>query len=93
MPSPMPSGGCGCTIACPSNNILSGQLCEFADGFCLPQGARTVKLLGHVTKETSPVNWCADSRFQNGDLDFDGVSYQKHAWPDGSKNAPTSCAA
>jgi len=77
-------------IACPSRNAASGQLCEFADGLCFPQGTRTVTLLGHLVKETSPVNICEQDRFQNGDLDFDGMSYQKTTWPNGSPNVPTS---
>ena len=77
-------------IACPSKSFVSGQLCEFADGICLPQGTRTVTVNGQPVKETSPVNTCAANRFQNGDLDFDGVPYQKHSWPDGSPSHPTS---
>jgi hypothetical protein len=77
-------------IACPSNNFASGQLCEYADGACLPQGTRTVTVNGHKVKETSPVNFCQDNRFQNGDLDFDGIDYQKTTWPNGSSNVPTS---
>jgi hypothetical protein len=76
-------------VACPSNNFASGDLCEFADGYCMPQGTRPVKLNGVWIKESSPVNFCADDRFQNGDLDFDGIPYQKHTWPNGSKNRPT----
>ena len=77
-------------IACPSNSFISGQLCEYADGACMPQGIRPVLLNGHPARETSPVNFCQDSRFQNGDLDFDGIVYQKGKWPNGSKNVPTS---
>ncbi len=77
-------------IACPSNNFASGQLCEYADGICLPQGTRTVIVGGKAIRETSPVNLCGDNRFQNGDLDFDGMSYQPHTWPNGSPNVPTS---
>jgi hypothetical protein len=78
-------------IACPSNNFTSGQLCEFGDGACMPQGTRLItngKKI--VAREHSPVNFCQASRFQNGDLDFDGIPYQKGKWPDGSKNVPTS---
>ena len=77
-------------IACPSNNFASGQLCEYADGICLPQGTRTVIVGGKAIRETAPVNFCADNRFQNGDLDFDGIDYQKTTWPNGSSNVPTS---
>ena len=76
--------------ACPSNNFASGQLCEYADGFCMPQGTRTVAIGGHKVKETWPVNFCGDNRFQNGDLDFDGIDYRATSWPDGSPNVPTS---
>jgi hypothetical protein len=77
-------------IACPSNNDNSGQLCEYADGACMPAGSRTATVNGHSVTEFSEVNFCQASRDQNGDLDFDGVPYQKGTWPDGSKNAPTS---
>jgi len=77
-------------IACPSNNDNSGQLCEFADGQCFPQGNRITFINGHPVRENSPVNLCEAARFQNGDLDFDGLPYQKTSWPDGSPNVPTS---
>jgi hypothetical protein len=77
-------------IACPSNNFASGQLCEFADGACMPQGTRPVTLNGVATTETSPVNFCQAGRFQNGDLDFDGIPYQVGKWPNGSRSNPTS---
>ena len=77
-------------IACPSRNLASGQLCEFADGFCMPQGTRRVLLGSTWVTETSPVNFCQDNRFQNGDLDFDGIDYQNNTWPNGSANVPTS---
>jgi hypothetical protein len=77
-------------IACPSSNAASGQLCEFADGICLPQGTRTI-IQNHVAVTVRmPVNFCQANRFQNGDLDFDGVGYQPTAWPDGSSSTPTS---
>ena len=76
-------------IACPSNNDNSGQLCEYADGNCYPQGNRTVVINQHPVTESAPVNFCEDNRFQNGDLDFDGLSYQND-WPNGSPNVPTS---
>ncbi|HEX9034309.1 MAG TPA: hypothetical protein VF834_20890 [Streptosporangiaceae bacterium] len=76
--------------ACPARNFAkSGALCEFSDGLCLPQGSRTVTINGHNIKETAPVNWCEQNLTQNGDLDFDGLSYRKD-WPDGSTNHPTS---
>ena len=36
------------------------------------------------------MNFCGDNRFQNGDLDFDGVSYRGTSWPNGSPNVPQS---
>jgi hypothetical protein len=77
-------------IACPSNNFGSPELCEYADGACMPQGSRPVTLNGVASTETSPVNFCQDSRFQNGDLDFDGIDYQATTWPNGSPSNPTS---
>jgi len=77
-------------VACPSNNFTSGDLCEFADGICLPQGTRTITLNGVSVKETMPINYCQANRFQNGDLDFDGISYQTTSWPNGSTSTPTS---
>jgi hypothetical protein len=77
-------------IKCPSNNFASGQLCEFADGFCLPQGTRPVVIGGQPGKAVSPVNFCGNNRFQNGDLDFDGVTYRGTSWPNGSLNTPQS---
>jgi hypothetical protein len=77
-------------IACPSNNFASGQLCEYADGTCLPQGTRTIRLNGVLTKVKSPVNLCQANRFQNGDLDFDGLSYHGTSWPNGTSSTPTS---
>jgi hypothetical protein len=77
-------------IACPTDKWTSGALCEFADAFCFPKGARTVILGTTKVKETSPIDFCLANRYQNGDLDFDGVSYQNHTWPNGSKNNPTS---
>jgi len=77
-------------MACPTNNFASGQLCEFADGFCLPQGTRTVMLGSRAAKAVSPVNFCGDNRFQNGDLDFDGITYRATSWPNGSPNVPQS---
>jgi hypothetical protein len=77
-------------VACPSNNFTSGNLCEYADGICLPQGSRTITLNGVSVTETMPINYCQADRFQNGDLDFDGISYQTTSWPNGSTSTPTS---
>ena len=76
-------------VACPTNNPASGALCEFADGFCFQKGTRTVLLNGVPTTEEARANECYNNRFQNGDLDFDGQSYQPD-WPNGSPNYPTS---
>ena len=76
-------------VACPTNNAASGALCEFADGFCFQQGTRTALVNGVATTEVSRANECYNNRFQNGDLDFDGQSYQPD-WPNGSPNHPTS---
>ncbi len=77
-------------VACPTNNPASGALCEFADGYCFPKGARTATVNGVATTEFSDANQCFADRFQNGDLDFDGLSYISSAWPNGGKNHPTA---
>jgi hypothetical protein len=77
-------------VACPTKKFTSGALCEFADGFCFPKGKRQVVFGTTKAIVTSPLNFCGANRFQNGDLDFDGISYQKNSWPNGSKNVPTS---
>jgi hypothetical protein len=87
---PETEGPTGKPIACPFNKFTSGALCEFADGYCIPKGTRTVIFGSTKVKETSPIAFCADNRFQNGDLDYDGVQYQNHTWPNGSANTPTS---
>src|SRR3984885_13772213 len=79
-------------VACPTENSDSGALCEFADGFCFPKGDRTVLINGTPTVESSALNFCFDDRYQNGDLDFDGLSYQSNTWPDGSPNHPTAAS-
>ena len=40
--------------------------------------------------EFSAANFCLANRYQNGDLDFDGTSYQSFTWPNGSRNHPTA---
>jgi hypothetical protein len=40
--------------------------------------------------ESSRANQCFANRFQNGDLDFDGLDYQTGTWPDGSASHPTT---
>ena len=77
--------------ACPTNDSNSGAACEFADGYVLPEGdpARP-SINGAPVTESSAANFCLANRFQNGDLDFDGTSYQSFTWPNGSKNHPTA---
>jgi hypothetical protein len=87
--NPMTEGTTG-PVACPSNSLTSGDLCEYADGVCIPQGTRTTVINGTKVKETSPINNCFNNRFQNGDLDFDGTDYQPGTWPNGSSNQPES---
>ncbi len=76
--------------ACPTSDPASGALCEFADGYCFQKGTRTVLINGVSTTESSDANQCFTDRFQNGDLDFDGLSYQASAWPNGGRNHPTA---
>ncbi len=77
-------------VACSTNDSNSGALCEFADGPCFQQGARTATVNGSPVTEFSAANFCLAGRFQNGDLDFDGTSYQSFTWPNGSRNHPTA---
>jgi hypothetical protein len=74
--------------ACPVKSFASGALCEFADGNCFPKGSRNVTINGTPAKETAPVAICFQNAFQNGDLDFDGLSYRAD-WPNGSTSFPT----
>jgi hypothetical protein len=76
--------------ACPTGDPASGALCEFADGYCFPQGTRIAVVNGVPTTEFSDANQCFADRFQNGDLDFDGLDYVANTWPDGTANHPTS---
>ncbi len=76
--------------ACPTDNAASGQLCEFADGYCFPKGPRPVTINGRPAEENWPVAGCNADQYQNGDLDFDGIPYQPDTWPDGSRDHPTA---
>jgi hypothetical protein len=76
-------------VACPNHSAASGALCEYADGFCFPQGTRTVVINGGPVTASARTSECFNDRYQNGDLDFDGQPYLKD-WPDGSPNYPTS---
>jgi hypothetical protein len=77
--------------SCPTNDFSSGVLCEFSDAYCMPAGPRPI--IGDSVTQivTWPLAGCQQNVFQNGDLDFDGSSYAL-AWPDGSRNHPTSFA-
>jgi hypothetical protein len=77
-------------VACPTNNAGSGTLCEFADANCFQKGTRTATINGAPVTEVSQANWCNTGRYQNGDLDFDGVDYAPNTWPNGSSGHPTS---
>ncbi|MGH3846709.1 MAG: hypothetical protein ACRDS0_35610 [Pseudonocardiaceae bacterium] len=77
-------------VACPTNDSTSGANCEFADGNCFQKGTRPVTIDGVPATESSDANQCFDNRYQNGDLDFDGLSYQASAWPNGTRNHPTA---
>jgi len=77
-------------VACPTNDAASGVNCEFADANCFKQGTRTALVNGVPTTEFSAANQCLAGRFQNGDLDFDGVDYVPNTWPDGTSNHPTA---
>jgi hypothetical protein len=74
---------------CPTDNSASGVLCEYANGWCFAEGIRFVTLNGVETPEFSANNQCFSDRYQNGNLTFNGVSYQPNAWPDGSFGHPT----
>ncbi len=77
--------------ACPSDNPAGGDLCEYADAFCFPQGSRTIEVNGVTTTAWSDANQCFADRYQNGDLDFDGLSYQRSSWPaTGNPDHPTA---
>jgi hypothetical protein len=75
--------------ACPTNDSASGFLCEFSDGYCFPAGSRPVTFNGVPSTASEPLNFCTQSRYQNGDLDFEGNSYIPD-WPDGGSNHPTT---
>jgi hypothetical protein len=77
-------------VACPSNNAGSGVNCEYSDGACFKKGNRTVIINGVARKEHSPVAFCTQTLFQNGDVDFDGTDYRPNTWPDGTGNHPTA---
>ncbi|HXM58525.1 MAG TPA: hypothetical protein VOB72_24200, partial [Candidatus Dormibacteraeota bacterium] len=75
--------------ACPTNNFASGANCEFSDANCMPAGQRTIVVNGQAQSTRWPIAGCQDNVFQNGDLDFEGSSYQAD-FPDGQAGHPTS---
>jgi hypothetical protein len=77
-------------IACPTKDSASGQLCEFSDAPCFPKGTRVVVVNGQPRRQHAPVAGCTSLTFQNGDLDWDGTSYQKRTWPNGRATQPTA---
>jgi hypothetical protein len=77
-------------VPCPNDDPASGSHCEYADAFCFPKGARTVDVNGVATTAWADANQCFADRYQNGDLDFDGVSYLPYTWPNGGPNHPTA---
>jgi hypothetical protein len=74
---------------CPTNNFTSGALCEFSDANCMPSGNRTIVVNGKNETARFAVAGCQDNVFENGDLDFEGTSYQAD-WPDGKAGHPTA---
>ncbi len=77
-------------VACPNNNFTDGTNCEYSDSNCFAQGTRTAFLNGSPVTESSRANQCLNNKFQNGDLDFDGLDYVPNSWPDGTANHPTA---
>ena len=77
-------------VACSTENPASGALCEFADAYCFQKGSRVALVNDVPTTEYSDANQCFANRYQNGDLDFDGLSYISSAWPNGGPNHPTA---
>jgi hypothetical protein len=75
--------------ACPRNDAGSGANCEFSDANCMPAGNRTIVVNGKTESTRWPIAGCQTNVFQNGDLDFDGSSYQAD-FPDGQKGHPTT---
>jgi hypothetical protein len=75
--------------ACPTNNFTTAASCEFSDANCMPAGPRTTVVNGVKETVSWPIAGCQTNVFQNGDLDFDGSSYNLD-YPDGSAGHPTS---
>jgi len=66
-------------------------LLEVADGYCQPKGAHSDTETDGPSTITQnwveAVGYCNTGRYQNGDLDYDGTSYQTD-WPDGLVTHP-----
>lgn len=75
--------------ACPTNDSASGVNCEFSGANCMIAGPRITTVNGKAVVDRWPIAGCQENVFQNGDLDFDGSSYQAD-WPDGTRGHPTS---
>ncbi|HUY08140.1 MAG TPA: hypothetical protein VMW80_01640 [Candidatus Dormibacteraeota bacterium] len=82
-------------LACPAPpgasapDSYEGLNCEYSNALCMPKGPRPISNDGATTVADWPVAGCQDNYFQNGDLDFEGTSYQPD-WPNGQSNHPTS---
>ena len=75
-------------VACQQPQFTRGAKCEYADGICIKAGTRTVVISGKNTTQFQEISGCEDNRFQNGDLDYDGIPYQPNTWPNGSADTP-----
>ena len=88
--NPLTQGPYGTPVGCPSVYADTGLHCEFANGFCFPEGSRIVQVDGVNAAAWSDDNQCFSDRWQNGNLTFNGLSYQRSAWPSASPDHPTS---
>ena len=76
--------------------MVNGHAYRFSDnGHCIGHDEPSVKFIsstpGAPTRMESDANFCFANRFQNGDLDFDGTSYQRNTWPNGPRGARRPC--
>ena len=51
--------------ACPTGDATSGALCEFADGYCFPQGSRMTSINGKPVVQYARIAGCFADQFQN----------------------------
>lgn len=79
----------GCSGVGEGGTACSSAQCELSDAYCLPGVGRSVTVNGVHQTWIWPRAGCVDAQFQNGDLDYDGTSYQAE-WPDGNSTHPTS---